>query len=173
MKRLIVVRGTMGAGKSAACRELLHLLQPGVWLDGDWCWMMEPFVPNGENRAMVMENICILLRNFMRNTQLEYVIFCWVLHQDEILDDLLARLAGEDFCLTVVTLDITEASLRQRLEGEIRRGTRAADVVERSVARLPLYHRLRGRHLDVSRITAKEAAETIAQWVKESGEAGA
>lgn len=163
MKRLIVVRGTMGAGKSTVCKELLHLLQPGVWLDGDWCWKMEPFAPNEENRAMVMENISFLLRNFLRNTQLGYVIFCWVLHQDAILDDLLARLEGEPYDLTVVNLDVSEASLRQRLEGDIRRGERAEDVVERSVARLPLYRTLRGVHLDVSHITAREAAAAIAR----------
>ncbi|WP_418717653.1 hypothetical protein [Bilophila wadsworthia] len=43
-KQLILVGGAMGVGKSAVCRELLRQLTPGVWLDGDWCWNMNPFV---------------------------------------------------------------------------------------------------------------------------------
>ena len=43
-KQLILVGGAMGVGKSAVCRELLRQLTPGVRLDGDWCWNMNPFV---------------------------------------------------------------------------------------------------------------------------------
>ena len=38
MKRLYMIGGPMGVGKTAACRQLQQLLDRSVFLDGDWCW---------------------------------------------------------------------------------------------------------------------------------------
>ena len=45
----------MGVGKSAVCKQLIKKLQPGVYLDGDWCWNMSPFSVTDETKAMVMD----------------------------------------------------------------------------------------------------------------------
>ena len=78
-KQLILVGGAMGVGKSAVCRELLRQLTPGVWLDGDWCWNMNPFVVSEENKRMVLSNITHLLRAYLDNSSYRYVLFCWVM----------------------------------------------------------------------------------------------
>lgn len=165
MKNLVIVRGTMGAGKTAVCRQLLPLLAPSAWLDGDWCWMLSPFDPNRENRQMVMDNISHLLRNFLQNSGLETVIFCWVLHQDEILDQLLARLEPLEYRLFVYNLVLTPEALQARLAEDIRQGLRQPDVLERSLTRLPLYWQLSGVPVDVSQIMAEQAAKQIAQFL--------
>ena len=43
MKKLILIGGAMGAGKTTVCQKLKPLLAPSAFLDGDWCWDMEPF----------------------------------------------------------------------------------------------------------------------------------
>ena len=43
-KRLVIVNGTMGAGKTAVCQALKQLAPPCAFLDGDWCWDMNPFM---------------------------------------------------------------------------------------------------------------------------------
>ena len=161
MKQLIVLRGTMGAGKTAICQHLLQQLAPAVWLDGDWCWNMAPFVPNEENKGMVMDNIAHLLRNFLNNSTLQNVIFCWVLHEESILQDLLARLGPKDYELHVFTLDVTPEALERRLQKDVEQGLRQPDVIQRSLARLPLYAALGGQHIDVSQISPQEAARQI------------
>ena len=75
MKRLIVVRGPMGAGKTTLCQVLLPYLQPAFWLDGDWCWKMEPFVADEAMREMVMENIAFLLGQFLQAEGKDNVLF--------------------------------------------------------------------------------------------------
>ncbi|MEG0766408.1 MAG: nucleotide kinase, partial [Clostridia bacterium] len=97
MKQLILLGGPMGVGKSAVSEALLQRLTPGVYLDGDWCWHMQPFVVNDENKRMVLENITHVLRGFLRNTGIDYVIFCWVMHQEAILHQILRGLQGEAF----------------------------------------------------------------------------
>ncbi|MEG1875672.1 MAG: AAA family ATPase, partial [Angelakisella sp.] len=61
MKTFIMISGTMGVGKTTTCRELQKILPRNVFLDGDWCWDMQPFVVNEETKAMVMKNICFQL----------------------------------------------------------------------------------------------------------------
>ena len=46
----------MGVGKTTVSKELKNRLQKSVFLDGDWCWDMNPFVVNDETKAMVMDN---------------------------------------------------------------------------------------------------------------------
>ncbi|MBO1678307.1 AAA family ATPase [Bittarella massiliensis (ex Durand et al. 2017)] len=164
-KQLIVVNGTMGVGKTATCQALKKMVTPSVFLDGDWCWDMEPFVVSEENKKMVMENIAFLLRNFLQNSSLQYVLFGWVIHQRAILDDLLGRLAGLPFDCRVFTLVCTPETLRIRLQRDVERGLRTAGVIPRSLDRLPLYGQMGTKKIDVSRITAREAAAEIAQQI--------
>lgn len=163
MKRLIFVNGTMGAGKTETCRALLDIMQPGVMLDGDWCWNMKPFTVTDETKAMVLDNIAHLLRNFLQCSQYQNVIFCWVMHEQSIIDDILLRLGGLEFSLRVFTLTLTERALKRRIRKDVRKGARAPDVLERSLARLPLYGAMDTVKIDVSRITPRQAAKRIRQ----------
>ena len=61
MKKLYLIGGTMGVGKTATCQQLKSMLSNAVLLDGDWCWDADPFVVTDETKAMVMDNICHVL----------------------------------------------------------------------------------------------------------------
>ncbi|MHC1762598.1 MAG: AAA family ATPase [Negativicutes bacterium] len=165
MKKLIIINGTMGVGKSAVCRQLLKILPPGVWLDGDWCWNMNPFVVSEENKAMVLDNICYLLKSFLNNTGYEYVIFCWVIHQENIFNQLLMRLQGWEFELHKISLICSEQALAARLQYDVEAGIRNHDVIKRSIPRLALYRSMDTKKIDVSDITAAQAAIEIKHLV--------
>ena len=79
MKKLILIGGAMGAGKTTVCQKLKPLLAPSAFLDGDWCWDMEPFRVTDAAKAMVMDNIAAVLSNLLRCPDFESVLFCWVL----------------------------------------------------------------------------------------------
>ena len=76
MKNLYLIGGTMGVGKTTVCQSLKRLLPKAVFLDGDWCWDADPFVVTEETKAMVMDNICHVLNNFIHCTEYENIIFC-------------------------------------------------------------------------------------------------
>lgn len=42
-KKLIIIGGVPGVGKTTVAELLKNALQNAVWLDGDWCWMMHPW----------------------------------------------------------------------------------------------------------------------------------
>lgn len=96
MKRLVLIGGSMGVGKTTVCNQLKLQLKKSVFLDGDWCWDMHPFVVNEETKAMVVENICFLLNQFIHCSSIENIIFCWVMHERSIVDELCRRLELEN-----------------------------------------------------------------------------
>ena len=162
MKQLYLIGGPMGVGKTTVCQLLKAKLPRSVFLDGDWCWDANPFQVTEETRAMVLDNICHLLNNFLRCSAYDHVLFCWVLHRQDILDAILDRLDLEGcrvFCLSLVC---SPAALAARLEGDIQAGRRTPDVLARSAAYLPLYAGLSTRKLDVTSLTPEQAAEALA-----------
>lgn len=161
MKQLYLIGGPMGVGKTAVCRALQKRLERSVFLDGDWCWDARPFQVTEETKAMVTENICFLLNNFLRCSAYDHVIFCWVLHQQAILDGLLSCLDTRGCQVRAVSLTASPEALSARIKADVRAGWRNKDALKRSLAYLPLYGALDTEKLDVSRLTPGEAAERI------------
>jgi len=165
MKRLILIGGTMGAGKTAASLALARILPKNVFLDGDWCWKMSPFVVTDETKTMVMDNITHLLSNFLRCDTIENVIFCWVMHEQAIIDGILSKLPLEGVLVSVFSLVPSESALRERLLRDIAAGLRAEDVIERSVPRLSLYEKLDTVKIDTTAFSPEETAEKIKEML--------
>ena len=149
-KNLIFLGGTMGVGKTAAARALQKRLPGCAMLDGDWCWDIRPSVVNEETKAMVTDNILHQLRAFLRCSAVQNIVFCWVMHEQSIIDGLLEGLAGEEFRFWNFSLTCTEEALAARLGKDVAAGIREADVIGRSLPRLPLYERVASRKVDVS-----------------------
>lgn len=162
IKQLILINGAMGAGKTAVCNELLGMLRPGVFLDGDWCWNMDPFIVTDETKLMVEKNIIYMLRNFLMCSEYKNIIFCWVMHQESIIAGILDGLSDLGFEKHIFTLTISKETLTRRLAKDVDRGERTPDVIGRSVARLAMYDKMDTEKIDVSDITARQAAGIIA-----------
>ena len=163
MKNLIIIGGTMGVGKTATCRELQKILPRNVFLDGDWCRDMHPFVVTDETKAMVNSNITHLLGSFLACSEFESIIFCWVLHEQHILDDLINALNLDGRTTHCFSLVSTKQALAERLNRDIAAGKRGRDIAERSVARISLYDELDTVKIDVSTISPADAARRIAE----------
>lgn len=151
----------MGAGKTATCQILKQKLDNSVFLDGDWCWDMHPFQVTEETKQMVIENICFLLNNFIGCSTYENIIFCWVMHQQSIIDDILSRLDTVNCKVHSISLICSEQALRTRLEKDVTAGIRMEDVIQRSIERISLYEKLNTCKVNVSEITPEQAADSI------------
>lgn len=134
-----------------------------VFLDGDWCWDASPFQVTDETKAMVEKNICYLLNSFLHCTAYENVIFCWVMHEQSIIDSIIEKLDTENCNVKCISLMTDEISLRERLTSDIEKGIRTADVIDRSIARIPLYRTLHTIKIDTNHKTVQGIAKEIAQ----------
>ena len=162
MKNVYMVGGTMGVGKTTTCNLQKKKLNKSIFPNGDWCWDADPFQVTDETKEMVLENICYLLNNFIRCSAYENIIFCWVMHEQSIIDAILSRLNICECNAITVSLVCNAAALAQRLQKDIHAGHRPEDSIERSLSRIPLYNSLNTIKIDVSSITPGEAAALIA-----------
>ena len=161
MKKLIIINGTMGVGKSTVSETLLKKLTPSVYLDGDSCWNMNPFIVSNENKKMVLDNITHLLKSFLSNSGYHYIIFCWVIHQEEIFESILKPLKDFDFELYKISLICDEGALKTRLKHDIKNGLRKSDVINKSLERIPLYENMDTIKIDTSNLSQNEVSDEI------------
>ena len=163
MKTLYMIGGTMGVGKTTVCQLLKQDLPNCVFLDGDWCWDASPFQVTDETKAMVMNNICYLLNNFLKCSAYDNIIFCWVMHEQSIIDFILKKLDTQNCDVKCVSLVADEKTLCERLSKDVERGIRSEDVIERSVASIPMYQALNTIKIDTNAKTVAVIANEIKQ----------
>ncbi len=161
MKHIFLIGGTMGVGKTTTCRIMKTKLNNSVFLDGDWCWDMHPFQVTDETKQMVMENVCFLLNNFIRCSAFENIVFCWVMHEQAIIDGILSRIETSNFKIHLISLVCGEQALRTRLSKDVKAGIRTEDVIRRSIERIPFYEVLNTIKVDVSNRSPEQAANFI------------
>lgn len=142
MKKLIIINGVMGVGKTTVSKALYKNLDGCFWLDGDNCWMMNPFVVNEENKSMVLENIGFMINSFIENSSSKYILFNWVIHTDEIMSEVLSRINTQEIEIYKITLMSTKEDLIKRIEKDIELGVRGKDNIKRSLERYSLYEKM-------------------------------
>ena len=161
MKQLYLIGGTMGVGKTAVCQRLKRLLPNSVFLDGDWCWDSDPFCVTEETKKMVIDNICYLINNFIRCSAYNNIIFCWVMHEQSIIDTICNKLNVENCNVKTISLLADEKNLRKRIQGDVNAGIRSVDMLNRSIARMPLYEKLNTIKINTNNKSIAEIADEI------------
>lgn len=113
-----------------------------------------------ETKAMALDNICHHLNSFLKCSAFENIVFCWVVHQQEIIDSILERIDTENWRVVCVSLVCDAETLEKRLQGDVDRGIRRQDVI-RSLARLALYGLLKTIKADTSGRSIDDVAREI------------
>lgn len=150
MKKIYMIGGPMGVGKTSVCQNLKRKLKNSVMLDGDWCWDMNPAKISDKTKLMVVDNITYLLNNFIKCSAIENIIFCWVMHQQKIIDDIISNLHMKNCRIAKFSLVCDENILTARLQKDIVNGLRFENAVEKSISYLPLYKNLDTIKIDTS-----------------------
>lgn len=166
MKNLYIIKGTMGIGKTTVSKLLKLNMPKSVFLDGDWCWDMHPFIVNAETKEMVIKNITYLLNNFLSCSEYENIIFCWVLNLEETQKEILSRLNLAGVRVIPISLVCEEKILEERLKKDISSGIRKEEIITRSKERLNQYKKHSGVIIDTSNLTPLEVVKKIIEISK-------
>jgi len=123
IKRLILVCGPNGVGKTTACKSLLEALPRSAYIDSDWCRAMNPFSFDEETIQIIKANIVALMTNYLRSSFIENVIFQYGFHgpRREIFDDIIEALDNNrisyQFCPVILRCDLQENIERMKRDG--------------------------------------------------------
>ena len=85
------------------------------------------------------------------------------MHEQRIIDSILKKLDTQNCDVKCISLVADEKTLCERLSMDVERGVRSEDVIERSIARIPMYQTLNTIIIDTN---AKDVA-VIANEIKQ------
>lgn len=168
-KRLIIINGVMGVGKTAISKALYKNLDKSFWLDGDNCWIMNPFIVNEENKNMVLDNISYILNKFISNSSGKYVVFNWVIYNDEIMRDILDKINKDNVDVYKITLICSEEQLINRINNDIKLGLRDNDNIRRSLDLFDSYKIMDTIKIDTSNKKIDEVVQEIKNIIEIKG----
>lgn len=147
----------MGIGKSTICNQLNQDLDHSVFLDGDWCWNMDPFVVNQDTKNMVLDNITHCLNNFIHTPGIENIIFCWVMHKQDIIDQIIQKLDTEGVDIHLISLICEKEELIKRMLVD----RRDNQTIRKSLQYLELYKDLDTQKIDVTTLDVQKTIDKI------------
>lgn len=157
MKHVYLIGGPMGIGKSTICNQLNQDLDHSVFLDGDWCWNMDPFVVNQDTKNMVLDNITHCLNNFIHTPGIENIIFCWVMHKQDIIDQIIQKLDTEGVDIHLISLICEKEELIKRMLID----RRDNQTIRKSLQYLELYKDLDTQKIDVTTLDVQKTIDKI------------
>ena len=167
MKNLIFIGGTMGVGKTTLSQKLSDSLSNSVFLDGDWCW----FQGNNwnfceENRKMVLNNISYLLNSFLKNSNFKNIIFCWVMHKQEIIDNIFEKITEKDFKFYNFSLIADRNTIEEHLKNRMIKNNnfdqeKLNENIKNSMNRMASYSEVNSKKIDVSNKKIDEILRNI------------
>lgn len=147
----------MGIGKSTICNQLNQDLDHSVFLDGDWCWNMDPFIVNKDTIIMVLDNITHCLNNFIHTPGIENIIFCWVMHKQDIIDQIIQKLDTEGVDIHLISLICEKEELIKRMLID----RRDNQTIRKSLQYLELYKDLDTQKIDVTTLDVQKTIDKI------------
>lgn len=156
----------MGAGKTTVSLALQKKLNDCVFLDGDWCWYTNPWILNTETRKMVIENICFILNNYLKSTSYQNIIFCWIMHEDKIVEDILSRINTTNVNVHNISLIASSNVLVNRLQKDIDEGKRPPIVIPRALERLKHFENVNSHVIDTSNLDVNMVTKHIFEFVR-------
>lgn len=86
-KKLVMITGPAGVGKSTTVRELFRLIDGSAWLDADWCWMLNPWHQKSAAQKQETEALFArILSNYLEDEATHTVFFSWVIRYPAMFD---------------------------------------------------------------------------------------
>jgi tRNA uridine 5-carbamoylmethylation protein Kti12 len=164
LKKLVLITGAPGVGKTTVCKELFSMIDGCAWLDSDWCYMVNPWhSKTKEQQKYIEDTYGRILRSYFTDTATSTIIFSWVMHSPFMFDIIINQLDGMEFKLYKIALicDMKSHIYRKTKDG------RRTEQIENQDSMEP-YFNLGATIVDVSTISAKDAAYQIVELLNEN-----
>jgi len=113
-QKLIIITGSPCVGKTTVTDELFQAYDNSAFLDGDWCWCVNPFTISDPRLRNGDKSMSFVLSNYL-NSGFDYVVFSSVVVMyEDIRKPILQDITAKDYDVIGFTLTCSEETLRQR-----------------------------------------------------------
>lgn len=162
MKKLIVILGPNGVGKTTAAKAFLEKNTGCAYVDADWCRAVNPFLFTPATKKAATENMYCMFKNYLFCEDIDQIIFPYAFHGErkKMFDTVTDRLKGEGiaFELFYIVLKCSEQENVKRCE----RDGREAERIERGMKNtFRFYDDFPYPNIITTELTPEEVAERI------------
>ena len=114
MKKLILLSGSPCVGKTTVGKYLFEHYENSAYLDGDWCWCVNPFSVKDKRLRNGDKSMSFVLSNYL-TSGFDYVFFASVVLTDnKIRENILKDITATDYEVIGFTLTCSEETLIKR-----------------------------------------------------------
>ncbi|MDO4739276.1 MAG: hypothetical protein Q4A66_01275 [Eubacteriales bacterium] len=114
MKKLILLSGSPCVGKTTVGKCLFEQYTNSAYLDGDWCWCVNPFSVKDKRLRNGDKSMSFVLNNYL-TSGFDYVFFTSVVLTDsKIRENILKDITAADYEVIGFTLTCSEETLVRR-----------------------------------------------------------
>ncbi|MHB1153300.1 MAG: AAA family ATPase [Eubacteriales bacterium] len=167
MKKLILILGANGIGKSTVSAEILRHLTDSAYIDSDACRQFN--AQSGFNEEAIelqKNNLISLMKNYFAASFIQYIIFPYGFHghREKLFDDMIHELRKSmnfEICTILLVCDESENIHRMKADN------RDADRIRRAVENTrSIYDKLDFPRIDVTNLTPEQAAIKIIEMLE-------
>ena len=162
MKKLILILGANGVGKSTTAEILLQKLSKCAYIDADWCRAINPFPFTDTTRIAVSNNIYSLFKNYLLCEDIEFIIFPYGFHGErkQLFEQILSRLGQEGIVFKLCPI-ILKCSKEENIKRAVKDG-RDSERIERGIRNtFAFYEKYTYPSIDTTHLEPNEVAEKI------------
>ena len=167
MKKVIVLIGPNGVGKTTTAKAIIDLKSRSAMVDSDWCRVMNPFMFSDATRQTVTENIFCLIRNYLLNREIDTVVFTQSWHGERkvIYDNVMAKLRETGIIFEEKVI-ILKCSLEENLKRSVEDG-RDEERIKRGIKNtFAFYNDFHYPSIDTTELNSDEVAQRIIDIVE-------
>ena len=114
MKKLILISGSPCVGKTTVGQDLFEQYNNSAYLDGDWCWCVNPFSAKDTRIRNGDKSMSFVLSNYL-SSEFDYVFLSSVVLTDpKIRESILNDITATDYKVIAFTLTCSEETLAKR-----------------------------------------------------------
>lgn len=166
MKKLILIQGPNGVGKTTLCKLLNQKLMNSALVEPDWCRMINPFYYDDEIISLTISNMTHMLRSYLQCSSVQYVIFNFGFHgpRKEIYEQVMENLKDLEYEFVPITVTCDEEENVRRMIKDYRDSER----IKRALAARSIYENLSTPLIDTTRLSAEETAARVIEIIAAS-----
>ena len=112
--KVIILNGPMGVGKTTVGKYIAEQNPGTAFIDGDWCMDLHPFVGNPETRAMAVDNILHMIRNYQACSVCCMAVLVWLMDDPQVIRSIMEGLSAMQAEVKYVTLVCDRENLISR-----------------------------------------------------------
>jgi adenylate kinase family enzyme len=162
VKKLILICGANGVGKSTVSRALLEAVERSACIDSEYCCAIHPFELTADTIQLFRANITALMINCFCSATIQTVIFPYGFHGPRreiyqgVLDELREQGIRYEFCPVILECEYNENVDRMRKD------KRTEDRIQRALKQTRhIYDHYDYPRIDTTHLSVSETVEEI------------